>query len=65
MDDCVCHLTVMLHRSKRLWLDGFQKLSSVLTMKELADLQEVMNGKELFVRTDIYEILLQDEAEDD
>ena len=55
----------MLHRSKRLWLDGFQKLSSILTMKELADLQEVMNGKELFVRTDIYEILLQDEAEDD
>ncbi|KAM0927264.1 hypothetical protein ACQ4PT_002987 [Festuca glaucescens] len=51
--------------SKRLWLDGFQKLSSVLTMKELSDLQEVMNGKELFVRTDIYEILLQDEAEDD
>ncbi|KAE8796777.1 hypothetical protein D1007_28069 [Hordeum vulgare] len=47
--------------SKRLWLDGFQKLSSVLTMKELSDLQEVMHGKELFIRTDIYEILLQDE----
>jgi hypothetical protein len=32
-------------------------------MKELSDLQEVMNGKQLFIRTDIYEILLEDEDE--
>jgi hypothetical protein len=31
-------------------------------MKELSDLQEVMNGKELFVCTDIYQILLEDDA---
>ncbi|TVU28721.1 hypothetical protein EJB05_20251 [Eragrostis curvula] len=49
--------------SKRLWLDGFQKLSSILTLKELSDLQEVMREKELNIRTDIYEILLQDEAD--
>ncbi|KAL5208468.1 hypothetical protein ABZP36_032903 [Zizania latifolia] len=49
--------------SKRLWLDGFQKLSSILTLKELSDLQEVMRDKELHIRTDIYEILLQDEAD--
>lgn len=49
--------------SKRLWLDGFQKLNSVLTLKELSDLQEVMRDKELNLRTDIYEILLQDETE--
>ncbi|XP_020090301.1 protein NRDE2 homolog isoform X1 [Ananas comosus] len=49
--------------SKRLWLDGFQKLSSILTLKELSDLQEVMRDKELNIRTDIYEILLQDETE--
>ncbi|XP_072977344.1 uncharacterized protein [Typha angustifolia] len=49
--------------SKRLWLDGFQKLSSILTVKELSDLQEVMRDKELHIRTDIYEILLQDEME--
>ncbi|RLM80581.1 hypothetical protein C2845_PM12G28500 [Panicum miliaceum] len=49
--------------SKRLWLDGFQKLSSVLTLKELSDLQEVMRDKELNIRTDIYEILLQDETD--
>lgn len=49
--------------SKRLWLDGFEKLSSVLTMKELSDLQEVMQDKELHIRTDIYEILLQDETD--
>lgn len=49
--------------SKRLWLDGFQKLSSILTLKELSDLQEVMRGKELHIRTDIYEILLQDETD--
>jgi len=48
-------------RSKRLWLDGFLKLNSVLTAKELSDLQEVMRDKELNLRTDIYEILLQDE----
>ncbi|KAH1152400.1 hypothetical protein AAZX31_16G195400 [Glycine max] len=45
--------------SKRLWLDGFLKLNSVLTAKELSDLQEVMRDKELNLRTDIYEILLQ------
>lgn len=47
--------------SKRLWLDGFRKLNSILTAKELSDLQEVMRDKELNLRTDIYEILLQDE----
>lgn len=46
--------------SKRLWLDGFLKLNSILTAKELSDLQEVMRDKELNLRTDIYEILLQD-----
>ncbi|CAA2938938.1 NRDE2 homolog isoform X1 [Olea europaea subsp. europaea] len=49
--------------SKKLWLDGFLKLNSILTVKELSDLQEVMRDKELNLRTDIYEILLQDEAE--
>ncbi|EOY21548.1 UPF0614 protein C14orf102, putative isoform 2 [Theobroma cacao] len=47
--------------SKKLWLDGFLKLNSILTAKELSDLQEVMREKELNMRTDIYEILLQDE----
>ncbi|CAA6664727.1 unnamed protein product [Spirodela intermedia] len=41
--------------------DGFLKLSSILTARELADLQEVMRDKELNLRTDIYEILLEDE----
>ncbi|KAL2553546.1 hypothetical protein Fot_07165 [Forsythia ovata] len=49
--------------SKKLWLDGFLKLNSILTVKELSDLQEVMRDKELNLRTDIYEILLQDEVE--
>ncbi|KAM7471048.1 hypothetical protein LguiA_009231 [Lonicera macranthoides] len=49
--------------SKKLWLDGFIQLKSVLTAKELSDLQEVMRDKELNLRTDIYEILLQDEIE--
>ncbi|KAF9625216.1 hypothetical protein IFM89_020802 [Coptis chinensis] len=47
--------------SKKLWLDGFLKLNSILTAKEMSDLQEVMRDKELNLRTDIYEILLQDE----
>ncbi|KAE8678347.1 hypothetical protein F3Y22_tig00111427pilonHSYRG00550 [Hibiscus syriacus] len=47
--------------SKTLWLDGFLRLNSILTAKELSDLQEVMREKGLNLRTDIYEILLQDE----
>ncbi|XP_022923904.1 protein NRDE2 homolog isoform X5 [Cucurbita moschata] len=47
--------------SKKLWLDGFIKLNSILSAKELSDLQEVMHDKELNLRTDIYEILLQEE----
>lgn len=47
--------------SKKLWLDGFIKLNSILSAKELSDLQEVMRDKELNLRTDIYEILLQEE----
>lgn len=48
--------------SKLLWLDAFQKLNNILTAKELSDLQEVMRDKELRLRTDIYEILLEDET---
>lgn len=51
----------MFWRSKKLWLDGFIKLNSILSAKELSDLQEVMRDKELNLRTDIYEILLQEE----
>ncbi|XP_030541167.2 nuclear exosome regulator NRDE2 isoform X2 [Rhodamnia argentea] len=47
--------------SKKLWLDGFLKLNSILSAKELSDLQEVMRDKELNLRTDIYEILLEDD----
>lgn len=54
-------LFCMIVRSKSLWLDGFLKLNSILTGKELSDLQEVMRDKELNLRTDIYEILLQDD----
>lgn len=46
---------------KALWLDGFQKMSSVLTAKELSELQDIMREKELRLRTDVYEILLEDE----
>ncbi|CAN1265751.1 Nuclear exosome regulator NRDE2 [Linum perenne] len=47
--------------SKKLWLDGFRNLKSILTVKELSDLQDVMREKELNLRTDIYEILLQED----
>lgn len=58
---CLLTLFNIYHRSKKLWLDGFLKLNSTLSAKELSDLQEVMRDKELNLRTDIYEILLQDE----
>ncbi|XP_060964582.1 uncharacterized protein LOC133033621 isoform X2 [Cannabis sativa] len=47
--------------SKKLWMDGFAKLNLILSAKELSDLQEVMRDKELNLRTDIYEILLEDD----
>ncbi|XP_062093222.1 uncharacterized protein LOC133798764 isoform X2 [Humulus lupulus] len=47
--------------SKKLWMDGFVKLNLILSTKELSDLQEVMRDKELNLRTDIYEILLEDD----
>jgi hypothetical protein len=52
-------------RSKALWLDGFTRLTSILTAKELSEFQEIMRDKEIRLRTDVYEILLQDaEAEE-
>lgn len=52
-------------RSKTLWLDGFTRLTSILTAKELSEFQEIMRDKEIRLRTDVYEILLQDaEAEE-
>lgn len=39
-------------------------LSDVLTTKQLAEFQEIMKEKELRIRTDVFEILLED-AEDD
>lgn len=48
--------------SKTLWLEGFKQLSAggALTGNELGDLCETMREKELRLRTDIYEILLQE-----
>jgi hypothetical protein len=56
-------VTLQIFRSKRLWLDVFQKLGSLLTPKELSDLQEAICDNELNIRTDIYEILLEDEMD--
>lgn len=50
--------------SKLLWLDGFKKMSSLLSAKELSDFQDIMRDKELRIRTDVYEILLEEEAEE-
>ncbi|CAM6088353.1 unnamed protein product [Calypogeia fissa] len=47
--------------SKTLWLDGFLMLGSILSAKELSDFVDVMRDKELRLRTDVYEILLEDE----
>ncbi|XP_024528275.1 protein NRDE2 homolog [Selaginella moellendorffii] len=46
--------------SKALWIDGFQKMSTVLSVKELSDLVDIMRDKELRIRTDVYEILLEE-----
>eukprot|EP00250_Pteridium_aquilinum_P014193 c21834_g1_i2 orf=187-3744(-) len=51
--------------SKLLWLDGFKKMSTGLSAKELSDFQDIMREKELRLRTDVYEILLEDEAADE
>eukprot|EP00898_Chlorokybus_atmophyticus_P000447 jgi/Chlat1/1402/Chrsp12S01975 len=49
--------------SKELWLDGFRRLAGVLSAKELSELMDIMKDKELRLRTDVYEILLEDEAQ--
>ncbi|KAJ7520618.1 hypothetical protein O6H91_19G013800 [Diphasiastrum complanatum] len=49
--------------SKLLWLDGFQKMSKILTAKEQADFLDIMRDKELRIRTDVYEILLEEVGE--
>eukprot|EP00850_Spirogloea_muscicola_P017458 SM000150S01717 [mRNA] locus=s150:236987:240741:+ [translate_table: standard] len=46
--------------SKALWLDGFKHLYQVLSAGELTDLNGVMREKDLRLRTDILEILLED-----
>lgn len=45
--------------SKVLWMDGFLKLKSALSAKEQSEFLDIMRDKELRIRTDIYEILLQ------
>lgn len=48
--------------SKTLWVDGFLMLGSILSAKELSEFVDVMRDKELRLRTDVYEILLEDEV---
>ena len=44
-------------------MDGFKKMSTILSAKELADFQDIIREKELRLRTDVYEILLAKEDE--
>lgn len=53
-----------MRRSKALWADGFRKLGLILSAKEQSEFVDIMREKELRIRTDVYEILLED-AEDD
>ncbi|CAI5475271.1 unnamed protein product [Closterium sp. Yama58-4] len=46
--------------SKALWLDAFTQLHGVIKGEELNELANMMRDKELRLRTDVYEILLQD-----
>lgn len=50
--------------AKSLWMDAFTKLNTVLTAKEQSDLADIMREKDLHLRTDVFEILLQDAEED-
>ncbi|KAL2629502.1 hypothetical protein R1flu_014188 [Riccia fluitans] len=51
--------------SKSLWTDGFLKLGSVLSAKEQSEFVDIMREKELRIRTDVYEILLDDTENED
>ncbi|CAI5523271.1 unnamed protein product [Closterium sp. Naga37s-1] len=46
--------------SKALWLDAFTQLHGIIKGEELNELANMMRDKELRLRTDVYEILLQD-----
>ncbi|KAL3687491.1 hypothetical protein R1sor_013800 [Riccia sorocarpa] len=51
--------------SKSLWTDGFRKLGCVLSAKEQSEFVDIMREKELRIRTDVYEILLEDAENED
>ena len=51
--------------SKQLWLDGLRSLGSVLSPREMGELLDIMREKELRIRTDVYEILLQEAEEEE
>mmetsp|Transcript_37311 Transcript_37311/g.105267 ORF Transcript_37311/g.105267 Transcript_37311/m.105267 type:complete len:1342 (-) Transcript_37311:420-4445(-) len=44
--------------SKALWLDGFAGLRSHLSSREAGELLDICRDKEVFLRTDIFEVLL-------
>lgn len=48
-------------RSKVLWLDAFLHMSHILSAKELSELADMLREKGLRARSDVFEILLQDE----
>ncbi|KAK3259090.1 hypothetical protein CYMTET_31898 [Cymbomonas tetramitiformis] len=48
--------------AKTMWLDGFRQLCGSISPGDLGALLDVMRDKEIHLRTDIYEILLESAA---
>ncbi len=42
-----------------LWMDGLVSLGDVVSARERADLMDVMRERDVRIRTDTYEILLE------
>ena len=42
-----------------LWIDGLVSLGDVVSARERADLMDVMRERDVRIRTDTYEILLE------
>lgn len=47
------------YHGQALWMDGLVSLGDVVSARERADLMDVMHERDVFTRTDTYEILLE------
>ena len=56
-------MTTTIRIAQALWLDGLVEVSDAVSARERRELMEVMREKEVNIRTDTYEVMLEAIAE--